>query len=206
MSLYTSNADLLLSEYTSPVEYETEVQEVQNQIISSTVGLFVNTYPIPGFTLIIPWPSSCSPHMEKTVTITWDPLKTTVTSARLVISATPNKDPVALVAKFNNSKVKEFFWGEGTKGEQTAVVDVSIINGSNTFSAQTCKHLPWVGIVNVNVSAHVEVTFEGETPQKPWGEVVWEWLETNWPYLAIATGLVIIGGVTYLYIARPRGK
>ena len=206
MVLYARD-EYLLSEYTPVPDYENEIAPQSLELPAEIpADLSVKPYPIPSFTLIIPWPSSCSSTMQKPVTITWDPVKTSVSSARLVISATPNKDPVALVAKFNGSIVKEFFWGEGTKGEQTAVVDVPIINGSNTFSARTCKHLPWVGIVNVNVSAHVEVTFEGETPQRPWWEIFQEWLSVNWPYIAIGTGLVIIGGSAYVYLARPGGK
>jgi len=170
------------------------------------VGLSVKPYPIPKFTATIPWYASCSSWIGRPVTITWDTAKTTVISSRLVVSATPDKDPVAMDVKFNNVLVKSFFWGEGAKGEQSDVVDISIINGSNLLEVKTCKHLAWVGVVGVAVDAYVEVTFEGETPERPWWEVFWQWIETNWPYLAIATGLVIIGGVTYMYVARPRGS
>jgi len=203
MSLYTSDADLLLSEYTSPVEYEPEVQEVQNQIISSTADLFVKPYPIPRLTVTIPLIGWCSGWVGRPVTITWDSAKTTVTSSRLVVKVTPNKDPVALDVNFNNVLVKSFFWGEGTKGEQSDVVDVSIINGTNIFEAKGCKHLYWVGMVGFDVDAYVEVTFEGEIPERPWWEVFQEWLSVNWPYLAIGTGLVIMGGSAYMYLARP---
>ena len=170
------------------------------------VGFSTKPYPIPRFTATIPLIGFCSAWIGRPVTITWDPTKTTVTSSRLIVKVTPSADPVAMDIKFNNILVKSFFWSEGTKGEQSDVVDVQILNGTNIFEAKGCKHIGWIGMVGFNVDAYVEVIFEGEIPQRPWGEIVWEWLETNWPYLAIATGLVIIGGITYTYIARPGGK
>jgi len=170
------------------------------------VGFSVKPYPVPRFTATIPLLGFCSSWIGRPVTITWDSAKTTVTSSRLVIKVTPNADPVALDVKFNNVLVKSFFWAEGTKGEQSDVVDVSIINGTNLFEVKTCKHIGWIGLVGVDVDAYVEVTFEGETPERPWWEFFQEWLAANWMWLAIGTGLVIIGGVTYMYIARPRGR
>jgi len=202
MVLYASD-ELLLSEYTPLAEYE---QEIAPNSLELPVGLSIKSYPTPRFTATIPWYASCSSWIGRPITITWDTAKTTVTSSRLVVSATPNKDPVAMDVKFNGTLVKSFFWGEGAKGEQSDVVDVSIINGSNLFEVKTCKHLAWVGVVGVDVDAYVEVTFEGETPQRPWWEVLQEWLAANWPYIAIATGLVIIGGVAYPYVARSGGK
>ncbi|MBA7688207.1 hypothetical protein ES703_96686 [subsurface metagenome] len=92
----------------------------------------------------------------------------------------------------------------GIRGEQSDVVDVSIINGTNLLEAKTCKHLAWVGVVDVDVNAYVEITFEGEIPERPWWELFWLWLEANWPYLAIATGLVIVGASVYMYVAKPK--
>ena len=205
MSL-NANDTYLLNEYTSPVEYEPEVQEVQEQIISSPVELSVKPYPITRFTLKIPYFASCSSWVGRPISITWDPTKTTVTDSKLIIKATPNADPVAMDIKFNDILVKSFFWGEGAKGEQSDVIDVPVINGTNLLEAKSCKHIGWIGVVGVDVDAYIEVTFEGEIPKRPWGETAWEWLETNWPYLAITTGLIIIGGVTYSYIATPGGK
>jgi len=192
----------LLSEYTPITEYEQETR----QAISSPVGLSVKTYPIPRVTVTIPLLGFCSGWIGRPVSITWDPEKTTVTGSKLVIKATPNADPVAMDVEFNDILVKSFFWGEGAKGEQSDVVDVPIINGTNLFEAKGCKHIGWIGIVGFNVDAYLEVTFEGETPERPWWEVIQEWLADNWSYLAIATGLVVIGGSVYMYVARPGGK
>ena len=171
------------------------------------VGLSVKQYHIPNFKAIIPLLGSCSAWTGKPISITWDPTKTTVSSSKLVIKAKPNADPVALDIKFNDILAKSFFWGEGTKGtEQSDIIDVSLINGTNIFQAKTCKHLYWIGVVGVDIEAYVEVTFEGETPQRPWWEVLQDWLVVNWPWIAIGTGLAIIGGVTYMYLARPRGS
>jgi len=193
----------LLNEYTPMNDYE---QEIQKQAISSPVGLSAKPYPIPRLTVTIPLLGFCSGWIGRPVTITWDPVNTTVTGSRLVIKATPNADPVAMDAKFNDILVKSFFWGEGAKGEQSDIVDVSINNGSNLFEAKACKHIGWIGVVGVDVEAYVEVTFEGDIPQRPWWEVFQEWMAANWPYLAIGTGLVIMGGATYMYIATPGGR
>lgn len=183
-------------------EYE---RAIRHQRLYLPVGLSAKPYPIPRFTVKIPMLAVCSGWIGKPVTITWDPVKTTVSSSRLVIRAISNADPVRVNVNFNGAPVKEFFWGEGTKGtELSDVIDVPIINGTNELGVRACKNYPWVGVVGVDVNVYVEVTFEGETPQRPWGEVLWEWLTINWPWLAIGAGLVIIGGVTYVYLARPR--
>ncbi len=169
------------------------------------VGFSAKPYPIPRFTLKIPLLAKCSSWIGKPVTITWDPTQTTVSSSRLVVKATSNADPVALDVKFNGIVVKSFFWGEGTKGtEQSAVVDIPVNNGANEFEAKTCKNLIWIGVVGVDIEAYIEVIFEGETPDRPWWEVFQEWLTTNWPWIALGTGLVIVGGATYMYVARTR--
>lgn len=169
------------------------------------VGINVKTYPISKFKVVIPLLGGCSAWIGRPVSIIWDPTKTTVSSSRLVVKTKPNADPVALDVKFNGIVVKSFFWGEGTKGtEQSGIMDVSIINGTNLLEAKACKHLYWIGVVSVDVEAYVEITFEGDIPQRPWWEVLQEWLVANWPWVAIATGLFIIGGVTYLYVARPK--
>jgi len=202
MSLY-ENDTYLLNEY-SPINVNE--QEMQYQVISSPVGFFVKPYPIPRFSVKIPLLGICSGWIGRPISVTWDPMKTTVSGSRLIIKATPSADPVAMDVNFNDTLVKSFWWGEGAKGEQSEVVDVSVINGTNLFEAKACKHIGWVGTVDIDIDAYLEVTFEGEIPQRPWGETAWEWLETNWPYLAITTGLIIIGGVTYSYIATPGGK
>jgi len=169
------------------------------------VGLSAKPYPIPRFTVKIPLLASCSAWIGKPVSITWDPTKTTISSSRMVIRAKSDADPVAADFKFNNALTTSFFWGEGTKGtEQTDIVNVSIINGTNLFEGKACKHLYWIGVVGVEVDAYLEIVFEGETPERPWWEVFMEWFETNWQWIALGAGLVTIGGVTYLYVASPR--
>jgi len=206
MVLYARD-EYLLSEYTPVPDYENEIAPQSLELPAEIpADLSVKPYPIPRFTVTIPLLGACSDWVGRPVTITWDQTKTTVTSSRLVIRATPNKDPVAMDVKFNDVLVKSFFWGEGAKGEQSDIVDVSIINGANLFEAKACKHIGWVGVVGVDVDAYVEVNFEGEIPQRPWWEVFQEWLSVNWPYIAIATGLVIVGGSAYVYLARPGGK
>jgi len=174
------------------------------------VGFSVTPYPVPPFKLVIPWLGTCSDRVNKPVTITWDPLKTTVVSSSLVIKARTSEDPVGLMVYFNDAELRQFIWGEGAQDEEKSdVINVSIINGLNTVGAHACKQylpFPWAGVVNVDVETYLEVTFTGETPQRPWGELVWEWLMENWPWIAIGTGVLIIGGVTYSYIARPRGS
>ena len=174
------------------------------------VGFSAKPYPIPPFKLVIPWLGTCSDRVNKPVTITWDPLKTTVVSSNLVIKARTSEDPVGLKIYFNDVEVRTFIWWEDTKDEEKAdVIGISIINGGNTVGAYACRQyvpFPWVGVVSVDVDAYVEVTFTGETPQRPWGEVVWEWIEENWPWIAIGAGVLIIGGVAYSYLASPRGS
>ena len=127
------------------------------------VGFSAKPYPIPRFIVKIPMLAICSGWIGKPVSITWDPMKTMVSSSRLVIRAVSNADPVRLHVNFNGASVKDFFWGEGTKGtEQSDVIDIPITNGTNELDVRACKHYPWVGVVGVDVDAYVEVTFEGE--------------------------------------------
>ena len=171
-------------------------------------GFSAKPYPIPSFKLVIPWIGPCSDRVNKPVTITWDPTKTSVERASLIVKARTSEDPVGLKIYFNDNEVREFIWWEGTKGEEKSdVIDVPITNGTNTVGVYACKQyvpFPWVGIVNVNVDTYIEVTFAGETPHRPWDEVVWEWFEANWPWVAIGGGALIIGGVAYNYLATPR--
>ena len=174
------------------------------------VGISVKPYQIPAFTASTPFmpvPTVCSGWIGKPVSITWDPVNTTISSSRLVIKAHAKNDPMDMWVRFNKADLKRFFWGEGTKcTEQSDVIDVSIINGTNLLEVYACKMLPWIGVASIDIKAYIEVTFEGEIPQRPWWEVFQEWLGANWSWIAIATGLVIIGGVTYMYLARPRGS
>ena len=172
------------------------------------VGFSAKPYVIPSFKLVIPWMGACSDRVNKPVTITWDPTKTSVERASLVIKARTSEDPVGLMIYFNDAETRQFIWGEGAKNEEKSdVIDVSIINGVNTVGVHACKQylpFPWVGVVNVDVDTYIEVTFTGETPHRPWDEVVWEWLEANWPWIAIGGGALIIGGVAYSYLETPR--
>lgn len=175
------------------------------QRLYSPLGFATRNYPVTRFDIKIPLLSTCSATMVKPVTITWDPLKTSVISSRLVIKAHANADPTDVYIKFNGVEIKTFFWGEGTRcTEQSDVIDVPILNGSNKVEVRTCKHYPWLGVVSVYVDAYVAVSFEGETPDQPWWEIIQEWITVNWPWIAV--GAVILGGATYWYIARPRGR
>ena len=185
----------------------TPLSEAERAMRHQVVALVVKSYPIPPFTATIPLLGGCSGWIGKSKLITWDPLKTTVTSSRLVIKAHAKNDPIDFNVKFNGIDVKSFFWGEGTRcTEQTDIIDVQIVNGANLLEVDACKHIPWIGVASVDVDAYIEVNFEGEVPEEDWWEYFWQWLETNWPWLAIGTGLVIIGASVYMYVARPRGS
>jgi len=177
------------------------------QKLYSPLGLATKNYPVTRFDVKIALLSACSATIVKPVTITWDPLKTSVTSAQLVMKAHSNADPTDVYIKFNGVEIKIFQWGEGTRcTEQSDIIEVPIINGANKIEVRTCKRYPWIGVVSVYVDAVVTVNFEGETPTQPWWELIQEWIEANWQWIAVGTGLIIIGGVSYMYIARPRGK
>ena len=173
------------------------------------VDLVVKIYHVPAFTASAPfWPLSlCSGWVGGIASITWDPTKTTISSSRLVISATARNDPMDMWASFNKTSLRRFLWGEGAKGEQSDVFDVSIINGTNLLEVYACKLYPWLGVASIDVKAYVEITYTGDPPQgKSWWETMWEWIEANWPWLAIGAGVLIIGGVAYTYIAHPEAR
>jgi hypothetical protein len=174
------------------------------------VGYSAKPYPVPTFKLVIPWLGTCSERVNKPVTITWDSSKTTIESSSLVINATTSEDPVGLRIYFNDEEVRQFIWSEGDKGEvKSDIIDVPIVNGVNKVGAYSCRQympFPWIGVVNVNVDTYVLVTFTGETPQRPWDEVVWEWIMANWPWVTVGAGALIIGGVAYSYLESPKSR
>lgn len=175
------------------------------QRLYGPVGFATKNYPVPSFAISIPLLSICSGTMARPVTITWDPVKTSVISSRFVIKAHAKADPTNVYVNFNDVRIKTFFWGEGTRcTEQSDVIDVPINNGSNKVEVSACKNFPWLGVVGVDVDVYIEVSFEGETPDQPWWEILQEWVAANWLWLAVGT--VIIGGASYWYIARPRGR
>lgn len=166
-------------------------------------GLEARAYPIPTFTVPIGMWSECSGWIGKPVTIKWDEAKTTVTGARLVITRVhSDRDPVDLRVNFNGAEVRHFFWGEGTKcTAQSDVVDVTLVNGINQLEARACKHYYWLGTVSTSVSAYVEVTFEGEPPERPWWEPIGEWLEANWHWVVLGLVGAAAGSVVISYAA-----
>lgn len=174
------------------------------QTLYIPVGFTAKPYPIPPFTAIIPLLGGYSGWIGRTKIITWDPLKTTVSSAHLVIKAHAKNDPIDFQVKFNGVNVRSFFWGEGTRcTEQSDIIDVSIVNGSNLLEVNAYKRYFWPGVASVDVEAYIEVVFEGEIPETSWWEYLQQWLDTNWPLMALGFGGAMLGGVTLVYLARP---
>ena len=171
-------------------------------------GLAIRTYPIPTFKAPIPLLGECSGWIGKPVTISWDESKTTVTGARLVINRVhSDRDPIDLKVNFNGVEARHFFWGEGTKcTDQSDIVDVVIVNGFNKFEARACKHYFWPGFVKTTVSAYVEVTFEGETPERPWWEYLEEWVEANLFWIVFGVPTLFALGSVVMYVTKETLK
>ena len=167
------------------------------------VGLEVTAYPIPTFTAKIPWSPIrlCSGWIGKSTPVKWDEARTTITSARLVLTRVhSNGDPVDVWVRFNGAEVRRFSWGEGTKcTDRSDIIDVPLLNGPNLLEVEACKLYPWFGVVNVSVSAYIEVTFEGEAPESPWW--FWDWLAANWHWVALGLVGVTVAGVIISYTA-----
>jgi hypothetical protein len=141
------------------------------------------------------WPVSDSKH----VPVTWDPDKTKITSAKLMVDATATRASI-LDIKVNGTPAVSLSWDvleEGARKEATGDVSSSLLNGDNLFFATLSKMVGSVWESSATFTATLVVEFEGEPPdvrEKPDWQV---WLEQNWPYVALAGGVVVLGGVAY---------
>ncbi|GAH40924.1 unnamed protein product, partial [marine sediment metagenome] len=56
---------------------------------------------------------------------------------------------------------------------------------------------------SVDINAYLEVVFDGDTPKTSWWEYLQQWLDTNWPLMALGFGGAMLGGVASVYLAKP---
>jgi len=147
------------------------------------------------------WPVSDSKH----ITVTWDPDKTTMISAKLRVDATA-VGISNFEIKVNDARAIYLTWRlleQGAKKEAISK-DLSslLLNGDNLFFATLSKNVGTVLECSVTFTATLVIEFEGTPPdtgEKPEWEV---WLEQNWPYVALAGGAVVLGGVLYGLVKR----
>lgn len=148
--------------------------------------------------VVVKFPNLCSSRYSTPVLVEWDPSKTNVISASLVVTkAIANHDPVTLKIWLNGTLVKTFYWPEGTKGTEKAdVINVltPLRSGTNNFEIAICRDYVWVGKAEANISAYIEYEYEGEDPEagKDWWQLFKEWMEKNWWMTIPAVALAII--------------
>ncbi len=128
----------------------------------------------------------------------WDPAKTTITRATLVITGVNvDHDPIYVNIRVNGTLVKTFNWYEGQKNtEQSALVDVlsPLRAGTNNFEAITCKSYGYPAKVQGYIDAYLELEYTGEDPKagKGWWQTFKEWFDKNWWMTIPAVVLAII--------------
>lgn len=156
--------------------------------------------------LVVKFPNLCSGRYVSPVTVEWDPSKTNLVSARLVVtSAVANHDPVTIKIRLNGTLVKTLHWPEGTKGtEKSAVINVltPLRSGTNNFEVSICRGYVWFGKAEATISAYLEYEYAGEDPEVDveWWELVKEWMKKNWWITIPVVALAIIAAPA----RRPR--
>lgn len=150
--------------------------------------------------VVVPYWNVCSSRYSSPVKVEWDPSKTNLVSARLVVvKAVAQNDPVYMQIWLNGTRILagsiyggSLRWPKGTKGtEKSAIVDVLIPfrSGTNNFEVALCKDYLWLGKATALISAYLEYEFEGESPEAEinlW-ELIQEWLKKNWWTIPVAT-------------------
>lgn len=148
--------------------------------------------------VVIPAWHICSSRYSTPVKVEWDPTKTNVVSARLVVTkAVAQHDPVTLSIWLNAILVKTIYWPEGTKGtEKSAVVDVIVPlrSGTNNFEVALCRDYRWGGKATATISAYLEYEYEGKDPEAEvnWWQLFKEWMKKNWWMTIPAVALAVI--------------
>lgn len=164
------------------------VLTTQTQTYNVWMNKTIGTIPWWGW-----WPVSDSKH----ITVTWDSAKTTMTSAKLRITATAGGSSY-LDISVNNKNVVSFTWSpfEGGVLKSTTSGDISslLTSGDNLFIANHYKAPASPLETTATISVTLVIEFEGTPPvtgEKPEWQ---QWLEKNWTYVAIGAGVVVLGG------------
>jgi hypothetical protein len=152
--------------------------------------------------IVVPWNWTCNAD-TKTMSITWDPKKTTLTGAELYVKAFSSKSSMYLEYYVNDNLSISLDWPALQTGWREDRKDVLawIRNGTNAFKAQICKGFYYPLSSEVYVTAILTLFFEGEEPDMTPPSPPIEW----WQWLMIG-GVAIAGVFAAGYIIKAFRK
>lgn len=149
-----------------------------------------------------------SKSKSKTTSITYDSAKTTMTGAKLSVSATADLGFTDYIIDFNGEQVHRFDWPVYQGGTDVATIDVTPLKGENITTVTFEK--PVTGATLTFIISLI-VDFVGEEP-KIVNPKFWEDWPTWWPYAAAGGGLAVVGLIIlltpkmqYQYQREPSG-
>jgi len=166
------------------------------------LGLVLETesYPIwVNKKLFIPWWRG-DEHDYREMVISWDPNKTRITSAKLIVAARANSR-TNLRFSVNMHEVVYLRWevweDQATKTAEEDVTSL-LANGTNIFTVDFWKDLAHPFDVTATFTVTLIVEYEGSSPK------VRErtWLEKYWMYIVGGIATVILGGLAIAYAWR----
>ena len=149
--------------------------------------------------LTVPAFQICTGRQSSPVSLVWDPSKTNLVTARLVITkAVPLHVPMTMKTWLNSIPLKTFYWPHGAEGvEKADVIDVLVPlrNGTNNFEVEICLDYRWWGESPAIISAYREYEYAGEDPeeedQDTWA-IFKEWLGKYWWIAIPAVALAVV--------------
>jgi len=144
------------------------------------------------------WIGRCGDKETKITTIEWNPAKTELARATLVIPSLTSEECTDVILWVNNEKVKTYNWGRGTGGTVEDALDVTnlIHSGTNKFTAQQCDTICSTRLrpAKGSITAYMEYEFTGEDPdtgEDPVEEFI-VWLKKNWWIAIPVAGAVLL--------------
>lgn len=140
------------------------------------------------------WIAACGDRQTQLGTIEWDPTKTKLIRATLVIPTLTSERCTEILVSVNNVQVKKYTFDVGDTLEDALDVTSLIHSGTNYFTVQLCD--TWCSTrlrpANASITAYLEYEYAGENPDvdgDTW-EQFKEWMKKYWwiaiPVVALA--------------------
>ena len=165
---------------------KSKIFKTEQKIVWTSKGLTVPAFQI------------CTGRQSSPVSLVWDPVETSLVTARLVITkAVPLHVPMTMKIWLNHIPIKTFYWPHGAEGvEKADVIDVLVPlrSGTNNFEVEICLDYRWWGESPALISAYLEYEYAGETPggdEDTW-DILKEWMRKYWWIAIPAVALAVL--------------
>jgi len=146
---------------------------------------------------------------KRTIAISWDPAKTTITDAKVYLKATTDLVPSTFIAYLNGSEYYRNLFINPFSPSVELTYDLGLIpKGNNLFAFEATKFIGIYGMT-MRVTSTLQVFYNGDPPtigaaQTPPPSPT-EWLAENWEWSALGVGGLIGAVIIYKAVvpARP---